>query len=161
MYSTQTVVSTTERAFTTQTTSFSLQAGPLFYPGLALLVSGVIVGGIIFSRRPRAAAEGDTHVHATVELATTVAPAASSTGVLHGQTQGERYVEYLRKLDELRTRGEVSEPTYLRLKDSYRTKLGVPRAVLGTERPAEKFCLNCGVSLPVHATFCNRCGMKQ
>jgi hypothetical protein len=24
-----------------------------------------------------------------------------------------------------------------------------------------KFCINCGVPLPVHATFCNKCGSKQ
>jgi hypothetical protein len=27
--------------------------------------------------------------------------------------------------------------------------------------PTGKFCLNCGVPLPAHATFCNKCGSKQ
>ena len=26
---------------------------------------------------------------------------------------------------------------------------------------ADKFCMNCGASLPAHATFCNKCGSKQ
>jgi hypothetical protein len=32
-----------------------------------------------------------------------------------------------------------------------------PRA----EPPARKFCINCGVPLPSHAIFCNKCGSKQ
>jgi hypothetical protein len=34
-----------------------------------------------------------------------------------------RYVEYLTKLEELRTRGEISEQTYMRLKDEYCKKI--------------------------------------
>jgi membrane protease subunit (stomatin/prohibitin family) len=26
---------------------------------------------------------------------------------------------------------------------------------------ADKFCMNCGATLPAHATFCNKCGSKQ
>jgi hypothetical protein len=35
-----------------------------------------------------------------------------------------RYVEYLAKLEELKTRGEISEETYGRLKDEYWKKFG-------------------------------------
>jgi hypothetical protein len=31
----------------------------------------------------------------------------------------------------------------------------------GAAPPAGKFCINCGVPLPSHAIFCNKCGSKQ
>ena len=34
-------------------------------------------------------------------------------------------------------------------------------AVSPREPTAGKFCINCGVPLPSHATFCNKCGSKQ
>jgi len=76
-----------------------------------------------------------------------------------------RYVEYLAKLEELKARGGISAETYQRLKDDYWEKLAEvapsPLAPSGAEPTAGKFCMNCGASLPTHATFCNRCGSKQ
>lgn len=31
----------------------------------------------------------------------------------------------------------------------------------GAQPLTQKFCMNCGAPLPVHATFCNKCGTKQ
>ena len=39
----------------------------------------------------------------------------------------------------------------------------IPQASIAAPPPvtADKFCMNCGASLPAHATFCNKCGSKQ
>ena len=39
------------------------------------------------------------------------------------------------------------------------TKPAAPQAE--PERPAVKYCTNCGAKLPVQALFCNQCGHKQ
>jgi len=86
---------------------------------------------------------------------------------LQAQAQDPRYLEYLAKLEQLKTRGGISEETYLKLKDDYWKRFGVPPTApspvqsSGVEFPAAKFCISCGTSLPSHATFCNKCGTKQ
>ena len=83
------------------------------------------------------------------------------------EAQEADYVEYLARLEELKARGGISEETYLKLKDDYWKKFGVPPTApspvqsSGVEFPAGKFCISCGTSLPSHATFCNKCGTKQ
>jgi len=39
----------------------------------------------------------------------------------------------------------------------------IPQASIAAPSPvtADEFCMNCGASLPAHATFCNKCGAKQ
>ena len=83
-------------------------------------------------------------------------------------TRDLRYVEYLGKLEELKTRGGISEETYLKLKDDYWSKLEGARPPASSpvqppeaEPPVGKFCLSCGASLSAHAAFCNKCGTKQ
>lgn len=63
----------------------------------------VILAVVLLRRRPR--------------------PSGAAVGapkpVLPTQERDSRYVEYLAKLEDLRTRGEISEETYLKLKDEY------------------------------------------
>lgn len=86
---------------------------------------------------------------------------------LQTQAQDPRNLEYLARLEELKTRGGISEKSYLKLKDEYWKRLEAPPAAPSPVEPfpAEpltgKFCINCGASLPAHATFCNKCGTKQ
>jgi hypothetical protein len=76
-----------------------------------------------------------------------------------------RYVQHLANLEELKARGKISEEFYRKFKDEYQKKLAEvapsPLAPSGVEPTMRKFCMDCGASLPTHATFCNRCGSKQ
>jgi len=84
------------------------------------------------------------------------------------QEEDPRYVEYLARLEELRTRGEISREIYQKLKDDYWSKLEGARPPASSpvqppeaEPPVGKFCIDCAAPLPAHAIFCNKCGTKQ
>jgi len=76
-----------------------------------------------------------------------------------------RYVQHLANLEKLRARGKISENFYRKFKDEYQKKLAEvapsPLAPSGAEPTTGEFCMDCGASLPAHATFCNKCGSKQ
>jgi ribosomal protein L40E len=141
--------------FVTETKSFSSHPvgfGPLFYSGVGLVV---VAGILLVIGRMKGAAPRPTQV----------SPVVSVAPVLQAQAEDSRYVGYVAKLEELKTRRKISDETYQRLRDEYGKKLaGVapsPLARTGAEPATGKFCMNCGALLPVHVTFCSKCGAKQ
>jgi len=153
-YSTQEILVPTQSVNTiTRSAGFGL----LFFSGIALIIIGGIVLVLGRSRyRPQEAASSPWEPQP--------APPAD-VPALQAQTQDTRYFEILAKLEELKTRGKISEETYHKLKKDYWKNLaGVapsPLAPSGAEPATGKFCMNCGAALPAHVAFCNKCGFKQ
>ena len=150
-YSTQEILVPTQSVNTiTRSAGFGL----LFFSGIALIIIGGIVLVVGRSRyRPQ-------EVASSFQAAT-----PADVPALQAQTQDTRYFEILAKLEELKTRGKISEETYHKLKKDYWKNLaGVapsPLALSGAEPATGKFCMNCGAALPAHVAFCNKCGFKQ
>jgi hypothetical protein len=111
-YSTEQSPLVTETVTFSTQSSFSTQLGPPFYWGIALIVVAGILGGIILAGSRRKRAEpSPTHVPQTTPVSPPTLPTQPS------------YVEYLAKLEELKTRGHISEETYLKLKKEFMEKL--------------------------------------
>jgi hypothetical protein len=98
---------------------------------IAIVTAGAVIGVAIAlrrraSRRPSSAAEiVDTAQGKTASQTprAETKPSGAAVGapkpVLPTQERDARYIEYLARLEDLRARGEISEETFLKLKDEY------------------------------------------
>ena len=101
--------------FVTETVSFithPVGLGLIFYSGIGL----IIVAGIVLTVSRMKGAAPRTVQPSKPQPAPPVSMPAQ------GQTEETRYVEHLAKLEELETRGEISEKTYLKLRREYLNK---------------------------------------
>jgi hypothetical protein len=60
-----------------------------------------------------------------------------------------------------RRRAPTPTPTYQALQPAVPPPAAAMPSPPLAQAPAGKFCINCGASLPEHATFCKKCGTKQ
>lgn len=90
--------------------------GLLLYSGIGLIIVAGIASAL--SRRRVAAA-----LSVIVSVPVLRSHKRSIDTSSKAKTQHTRYIEYVAKLEELKSRGEISEDTYLKLKDEYWKKI--------------------------------------